>query len=205
MTKGEVEEKRLGQYVFMPSASELSFKMWWRALEPSATVEVRYLHARHGNAGQVAHSAKTTIHAEFIRFVDMNSQPNGRSADLSGPTHYFSPQFTTIQMPKAGVSHDEERICRSVVGGSQRESGKGECSNGSSHKWLKSDRPKVSICPHQEDHCDTCCKHKNDIHPKQTTINRMRQLSNADPDGIKKLEEELTSLKREHENHRQEA
>ena len=157
MTKSEVEEERLGQYVLMPSALDLSFKAWWRSLEPSATVEVRYPHARHGNAGQISHAAKTTTHEEFIRFVDMNSQPNGRSADSSGPTHYFSPQFTSIQMPKAGVSHYEERKRRSVVGEfnrSQRESGKGECSNGSSHNWLKADRPKVAISPHQEDYCD---------------------------------------------------
>ena len=208
MTKSEVEEERLGQYVLMPSALDLSFKMWWRSLEPSATVEVRYPHARHGNGGKISHAAKTTTHEEFIRFVDMNSQPNGRSADSSGPTNYFSPQFTSIQMPKAGVSHYEERKRRSVVGEfnrSQRESGKGECSNGSSHNWLKSDRPKVAISPHQEDYCDTCCKHKNTIHSKQTTINRMLQSSNADPDDIQKIEDELTSLKQVHESHRQEA
>ena len=72
-------------------------------LEPSVTVEVRYPHARNGNAGQVSHSAKTTTREEFIRFVDMNSQPNGRSADSSGPTHYFSPQFTSIQTSKAAA------------------------------------------------------------------------------------------------------
>ena len=116
MTKSEVEEKLLGQYVSMPSTLELSFKSWWRSLEPSHVVVVSYPHARHGNAGKVSHSAKTTVHDDFIKFVDMNSQPNGRSADSSGPTHYFSPKFTSVQMPKTGVSHYEERKSRSIVG-----------------------------------------------------------------------------------------
>ena len=208
MTKMEVEDERLGKYVVMPSTVDLSFKSWWRALEPTATVEVRFPHARHGNAGQVSHSAKTTTQEEFIRFVDMNSQPNGRSADSSGPTHYFSSQFTSIQMPKPSVSNYEDRKRRSVVGEFncvQCESGKSECSNASSHNWLRADRPKVGICPHQADYCDTCCKHKNEIHAKQTTINRMRQLSNADPNDIKKVEAELTLLKDTNASHRADA
>ena len=36
MTKSEVEEESLGQYVLMPPALELSFTAWWRTLEPSA-------------------------------------------------------------------------------------------------------------------------------------------------------------------------
>ena len=91
---------------------------------------------------------------DFLKFVDTNSQPNGRSADSTGPTFYFSPKFTTIQTPKQTVAHYEECVARSLVGEFnrvQREFGKGECSNGSSHNWLKTFRPKVSICPHQED------------------------------------------------------
>ena len=34
MTKQDVEEQRLGEFVIMPSESELSFKMWWRTVEP---------------------------------------------------------------------------------------------------------------------------------------------------------------------------
>ena len=149
-----------------------------------------------------------TIHQQFLEFVDMNSQPNSRSADSSGPTVYFSPKFTTIQMPKKGTSHYQERVKRSVVGEfnrTQRESGRGECSNGSSHNWLKSDRPKVAICPHREDYCDTCSKHKISINAKQTTINRLKQASNSEPEELQKLEAELVDLKEEQERHRQTA
>ncbi len=86
----------------------------------------------------------------------------------------------------------------------QRESGLGECSNGSSHNWLKSERPKLAICPHRED-CDTCGKHKIEVHAKQTTINRLMQASNSEAEEIKKLEDELFHLKELQENHRQRA
>lgn len=172
MTKSEVEEQRLGQFVIMPAELELSFKKWWSTVEPSDTLDVRYPHQKHGNALKKSHSAKTD---KFLEFVDINTQPNGRSADSSGPTHYFLPKFTTIQAPKPGVSHYAERLARSVVGEfnrAQQDSGEGTCSNGSSHNWLKTNRPKVGIFPHQEDYCDTCSRRKAEIHTKQTTINR---------------------------------
>lgn len=40
---------------------------------------------------------------DFLRFVDMNSQPNGRSADLSGPTYYFLSKFSTAN-PSTNLS-----------------------------------------------------------------------------------------------------
>lgn len=140
MTKTEVEQQRLREYIIMPPAVEM-FSKWWRTLQPSATVEVRIPHARHGNAGKPSHAAKLTILECFLQFIDCNTQPNinGRSADSTGPTFYFTPQFTTIQMPKKGVSHCEDRLHRSVVGEfnmTQRESGLPEMSNGSLHNWL---------------------------------------------------------------------
>ena len=198
MTKSEIEQQCLSDFVIMPQHLDIIFNKWWRSVPSSSIIQVRVPHERHRNAGRVSNSAKTTVHQDFIEFVDMNSQPNGRSADSSGPTSYFLPKFSTIQAPKSSVSHYEERLTRSVVGEFnrvQRERGKGECSNGSSHNWLKSDRPKVVVCPHQEDYCDTCSKNKVAIHAKQTTINRLLQSASASPTEIKKLEEEMKSLK----------
>ena len=87
----------------------------------------------------------------------------------------------------------------------QHESGRGECSNGSSHNWLKSDRPKVAICPHHEDYCDTCSKHKISINAKQMTINRLKQASNSEREEIKKLDAKLVDVKEKQERHRQRA
>ena len=116
LSKLKVEEQRLGQYVIMPSEVESSFKVWWRSVDPSATVNVRYPHNKHGKALKPSNSAKTTVMEDFLRFVDMNTQPNGQAADSSGPTHYFLPMFTTVQAPKSGVTNYEEQLRRSVVG-----------------------------------------------------------------------------------------
>ncbi len=208
MTKLEVEEKVLGAFVLMPADQEVSFKKWWRALPPTTTVNVRYPHERHGNSGRTSNSAKTTTMEDFLEFVDANSQPNGRSADSSGPTFYFSPKYATIQSPKRTVTNYEERSLRSVVGEfnrTQRERDRGECSNGSSHNWLKKFRPKLAICPHVEDYCDTCAKTKEEINGRQTKINRWLQSSNADPNDVMRVEDEIKSLKQALENHRQKA
>ena len=77
--------------------------------------------------GKTSHSAKMSVMQDFLQFVDINSQPNGRSADSTGPTHYF-PKFSTIHAPKPGVPNYQERLTCSVVGEfnrAQRESGKG--------------------------------------------------------------------------------
>ena len=208
MSKAEVEKERLGEYVVMPKDLDVSFKNWWRFLDPLATVDVRTPHSRHGNSGKVSNSAKTCVMNDFLEFVDVNSQPNGRSADSTGPTFYFLPNFSTIQIPKAGIANYEERARRSVVGEfnrSQREAGKGECSNASSHNWLKKHRPKHAICPHQEDYCDTCAEMKTKISSQQTTINRKKQSSDTLPDDLKHLEDELSGMKHSLEIHRKEA
>jgi len=115
-TKSEVEVQHLGQYVLMPADIESSFKNWWRSLELSTIVDVRYPYTYHGNALKPSISAKKTTLEEFLLFVDINSQPCGRSADSSGPTLYFLPKFSTIQAPKPGVNQFEEHLKRSVVG-----------------------------------------------------------------------------------------
>lgn len=208
MSKTEVEDQRLGDYIVMPTAVDSSFKAWWRSLQPSHIVSIRYPHARHGNAGQTAHSAKTSVMESFLQFVDVNSQPNGRSEDSTGPTFYFLPKFTTIQKPKAEISHFRERLAKSLVGEfnrAQQETGGGEISNGTSHNWLKKYRPKHAICPHKQDYCDTCATNKEDINAKQTSLNRLRQAAATPPEEIKRLEDELVALRQSLENHREEA
>ena len=159
MKKSEVEQERLSDYVVMPQDCEINFLVWWRSLNDDDKVTVRYPHERHGNAGKPSHAAKTSVMEDFLQFVDCNSQPNGRSADSSGPTSYFISKFTCIQTPKRDVHNYSERLTRSVVGefnGVQEERGRGKCSNGSASNWLKKHRPKVAICPHKQDYCDSC-------------------------------------------------
>jgi len=133
MTKAQVEEQSVRDYVIIRGDEESSFKVWWRSLPPLRVVNVRFLHTRHGNAGKASNLTKKMVSDEFLTFMDSNSQPNGRSEDSSGPTHFFLPKFTTIQSPKPGTSHYEECIKQSVVGEfncAQTEARKGTCSNG---------------------------------------------------------------------------
>ena len=100
LTKSDVEQQRLGTHVLIPERCEQSFGRWWWSLPPTATVRVRYPHERHGSAGRISNSARSSIMNDFLTFVDQNSQPNGRSEDSHGPTRYFISKFTTIQTPK---------------------------------------------------------------------------------------------------------
>ena len=208
MTKAAVERENLGEYVLMPTDLDIAFKQWWRSLDSAFLVNVRYPHERHGNAGKPSHFAKTSVKEDFLAFVDMNSQPNGRSADSTGATYYFLSKFSTIQAPKPGVSHFEHSLRRSLVGEfnrTQAEAGKQTCSNGSSHNWLKAERPKHEICPHKQDYCDTCAKANETIRSKQTTLNRLIQAAASTPEELKELESELPSCKDNLEKHREEA
>jgi len=169
MNKCDVAQ-RLANYVIMPKGSDQSFARWWQSLPDTTSVEVCYPHQHHGNARRPSNSSKPTVREDFLNFVDCNVQPNSRSADSSGPTHYFVSAFITIQVPKKGVANFEERKARSVVGEFNRiqeENGKQGCSNGSASNWLKEFRPKVAICPHKLDYCDTCAKYREDLQNKQ--------------------------------------
>ena len=142
----------------------------------------------------------------FLQFVDLNSQPNGRSAVSSGPTYYFIPKLATIQSPKVGIANYKGRLRKSVVGElnrAQRESGKGVGSNVSSHNLLKTNRPKLAIFPHQEDYCDTCSKSKAEIRAKQTTLNHLHQSASAEAEEVKRVEDEITALNQNLKRHRQ--
>ena len=94
MTKSEVEKERLGECVVMPPGCEMSFIAWWKQLSNDSTVNVRYPHHRHGNSGKASHAAKKDAKSDFLTFVDVNSQPNGRSADSSSATHFFSSEIS---------------------------------------------------------------------------------------------------------------
>ena len=81
MTKADVEKER----VCCNAIKDMSFKECWMSLDPSDTVMVRYPHGRDGNAGRTSNSSKTSLMEDFLSFVDINSKPNGRSVDSSGP------------------------------------------------------------------------------------------------------------------------
>ena len=122
-----------------------------------------------------------SVMQDFLQFADVNCQPSGRSQGSSGPTAYFLPKFDTVQTPKVGSRNYEERAKRSVVGEFNRaqDLGRGTCSNGSSHNWLK----QYIQSRHMSSPgglFDTCATNKEAIRAKQTTLNHMRQGSATD-------------------------
>ena len=52
MMKSRVETERLGDFVVIPQSCNENFLKWWRALDDTVIVNVRYPHERHGNAGR---------------------------------------------------------------------------------------------------------------------------------------------------------
>ncbi len=55
----------------------LMFGAWWKLVDNDDIVEVQFPHKRHGSAGKESNHAKKQAMADFLEFVDINSQPNG--------------------------------------------------------------------------------------------------------------------------------
>lgn len=81
----------------MPQDVDLSFIQWCIKLDNTAEVSVHLPHERHGLAGNTFNNDKLFVKEQFLNFVDLNSQPNGRSADSSSTTNYFLPELFKLQ------------------------------------------------------------------------------------------------------------
>ena len=79
----------------MPEGQD-NFKQWWALLSDTDIVHIRYPHESHGLARKPSNSSKKSVQEEFLEFVDMNSQPNGRNSGSFGALFYFLPKFTRI-------------------------------------------------------------------------------------------------------------
>ena len=92
---------------------------------------------------------------------------------------------------KDGVKNVEEKKATSLVSEfnrSQAEAGKGTISNTTALSWLKNERPKVAIYPHQTDYSDFCVIVKKEIQGHQQTINRLLQSGNAITEELQQCE-----------------
>ncbi len=80
LTKREVVvEQRLEDYLLHDDEDDdiLMFGAWWKLVDNDDIVEVQFPHKRHGLAGKESNHAKKQAMADFLEFVDINSQPNG--------------------------------------------------------------------------------------------------------------------------------
>ena len=206
LTKGEVIEERLSEFVVMPVGCDLSFSTWWQSLERNEEVTVRYPYQHHGLAGKPSNSSKKDAKAAFLEFVDCNSQPNGRKAESPCATSYLLPKFRTIQIPKDGVRCYQQRLTQSLVGEfnrAQRENGGATISNYSGSEWLRKERPKHGIYPHKKDYCDTCAKIKHNIESKRMSLTRLMQSGSSLEESQAQLQSDMTELERELQVHRE--
>ena len=151
--------------------------------------------SKRGLQGLKSNNAKVEERKSFLEFVDANSQPNGRRLDS---------RFTAISTPKPSDPNYERKMKTSLVGEFNRiqmELGKSTISSFSAAAWLRDDRPKVAIYPHQVDYCDFCAKVKKEIHAIQQTINRLHQSGSSSVKEITQSEDdkkEKTALLEEH-------
>ena len=144
--------------------------------------------------------------AEFLRFIDENSQPNGWRHDSRNPTHYLLPRFTTTTVPKKNDPKHEEKQCTSLVcelNRTQNELGKATISDFSACKWLK-ERPKYTTYTHKVDYCDSCAIFKSDIQAKQQVINRLGQ-SSGEAEDIQQAKSEKQEIESALKRHKDEA
>jgi len=78
MTIKEVVEQLLEKWVLASEGIDCSFKQYWKSLIDDSEVLVKYPHYRHGLCGKSPNHAKLGAKEAFLKFVDNNSQPNGR-------------------------------------------------------------------------------------------------------------------------------
>ena len=189
MKKSEVNDQNLSSFVVMTEGVDVCFKAWWKTIPPDHDVDVRFPHDRHGLSGRTSNNTKSQAKLDFLQFIDENSQPNGWRLDSKNPTHYLLPKFTTISMPKSDPNYHKklQTSLTAEFNRIQTELGKSTVSDFSVLSWLKNERPKYAIYPHQVDYCDFCAIRKK-IQAKQQLINRLRQSGGGIEEELKQAE-----------------
>ena len=183
----------------------LTFGAWWKLVDDDEIVEVQFPHERHGLAGKESNHAKKQAMADFLDFVDINSQPNGRQAGSYSAQFFLLPKFTRIAAPREGEKKYEEKLQSSVVSQfnkAQREKGRQTCHNSAAANWLQKYRPKVALHPSMTDYCDTCKHLKEQLSRNQAVLNRVQQSGSASEGELRALESTKQELEKELADHK---
>jgi hypothetical protein len=146
--------------------------------------------------------------ADFLQFVDANSQPNGRQSGSYSAQFFFHPKFTRVAAPKQGEKNFDEKARSSLVhefNRVQREQGKGTCGPTAANEWLQKHRPKVALHPSMTDYCDTCKNLKEELSRVQAITNRLQQSGNTSEDELRAQEERRHQLEEEKKEHKDDA
>lgn len=205
MTKDDVNKEKVNPFVVMPEGVETSISVWWASLPSDHLVDVRYPHEKYGLAGRASNNAKLKTKDMFLKFVDNNTQANGRHLDSRNRTHYFFPKFRTITEPKSIVSAYSEKVKSSLLcefNRTKREAGLDTISNQTALNWLKAERPKTAIYPYQTDYCDYFSKVKTEIQACQQKTSRHLQSGSSSAEVIEELKSNKEDLEKSMAEHR---
>ena len=184
----------------VPPATVTNVLGWWVSLENSSIIELHNppkLH--HGKSNY----SKEDLLTRFLKFIDNNSQPNGRRVGSHGPLFFLNSKFDRINAPSASeAGKPDQWKRRSLVYEFVRtlEENK-SISNGTAKKWLKMYRPKHAICPKKTDYCEMCVECQEQKRRHETISMRLQQEGNGNEDEIrenKALSESYGLLLEEH-------
>ena len=146
--------------------------------------------------------------SDFLKFVDDNSQPNGRQSGSYSAQFFFHPKFSRIAPPREGEKNFSEKVHTSVVSEfnrAQREMGRGTCGPTAASEWLKKHRPKVALHPSMTDYCDTCKHLKEEVSRVQAVMNRLKQSGNANESELRMHENTKHHLEEQIRQHKEAA
>ena len=133
---------------------------------------------------------------------------NGRSADSHGALFYFHSSFTRIDPPSTSEKDYEKKMHTSVVGEfnrAQREMGGNKMGASTFRRHLKEHFPRVGLCPHKQDYCDTCKVLETDLSRCRFIIRKITGSGNSSKETLLPHETELATLTKTRQNHLSEA
>ena len=160
----------------------MTFGAWWKLVDNDDIVEVQFPHKRHGSAGKESNHAKKQAMADFLEFVDINSQPNGLVAIVPNFFSFRSSlELRHLKWEKKVYEEQLQSFVVSQFNKAQTEKGRQTCHNTAATNWLQKYRPKVALHPSMTDYCDTCKHLKQQLSQNQAVLNRLQQSSRVAP------------------------
>ena len=144
---------------------------------------------------RISNYAKEDVMANFLEFVDSNSQPNGRQAGSYSAQYFFHPKFTRVAPPSTSIVAEFNRA--------QREMDRGTCGPTAASEWLKAHYPNVALHPSMTDYCDTCKNLKEELSRHQAIINRLHQSGSTSESNLHACEEAKQHLEKEIKQHKE--
>ena len=143
---------------------------------------MKFLYERHCLAGCPSNHSQLDVMADFLEFVDLNSQPNGRAhwqLQCSVLLHSQVQSHCSTLTRRENFDQKAKASVVSEFNRAQVEQGRGTCGPTAAAEWLDKHRPKVVLHPSMTDYCDTCKSLKQELSRNQAVKNHLHQSDNA--------------------------